>query len=125
MPPNSTFEEHRLRLEETRLALDNSFARKWLPTLATLMVGVIAAMFSYIQQQASIEETNRTRIEAKAKEEREWGFKVIEMYLSNREHFDLTKDPEAAASNLRVLAAVAPTAVRSVLNTEMFERFPF
>jgi len=113
-----TFEERRLRLEEMRLALDHSFARKWLPTMATIMVGIIAGMFSYVQQQASIEETKRARIEAKAKDEREWGFKVIEMYFSNRELFDLTKNPEASALNLRVLAAVAPTAVQGVLSAE-------
>jgi hypothetical protein len=33
---------------------------------------------------------------------------VIEMYFSKRELFDLTKNPEQAGSNLRVLAAVAP-----------------
>ncbi len=114
-----TPEERRLRIDERRLELDHSFARKWLPTLATLMVGVIAAMFSYVQQQASIEETKRARIESKAKEEHSWGIKVIEMYFSNHDLFDLNKDPETAASNLRVLAAVAPTAVQGVLNVEL------
>ena len=116
--PQPTFEERRLRLEEMRLALDHSFARKWLPTLATLMVGLIAAMFSYVQQQNSLEETKRARIEAQAKDEREWGFKVIEMYFSRRELFDLMKNSETATLNLRVLAAVAPTAVQGVLNAE-------
>jgi hypothetical protein len=37
-----SIEERRLRLDEKRLLLDNTFARKWLPTLATLMVGLIA-----------------------------------------------------------------------------------
>lgn len=111
-------EERRLRLEEARLFLDNSFARKWLPTLVTLMVGLIAAMFSYVQQQNAIQATERARIEAQAKDEREWGFKVIEMYFSKRELFDLTKTPEQAALNLRVLAAVAPTAVQGVLSAE-------
>jgi hypothetical protein len=78
------------------------------------MVGLIAAMFTYIQQLA----TERARIEAVAKDEREWGFKVIEMYFTKRELFDLTKNPEQAALNLRVLAAVAPTAVQGVLNAE-------
>ena len=107
-----TLEEQRFRLEKRRLDLDHSFARKWLPT----MVGVIAGMFGYVQQQASIEETKRAGIEVKVKDEREWGFKVIEMYFSNRELFDLTKNPEAAALNLRVLAAVAPA--RSARCTE-------
>jgi hypothetical protein len=113
-----SFDERRLRIDEKRFFLDNSFARKWLPTLATLMVGLIAGMFSYVQQQNSIQATERARIEAKSKDEREWGFKVIEMYFSNRELFDLSKNPEQAGSNLRVLAAVAPTAVQGVLNAE-------
>lgn len=114
-----TLEERRLRLEEMRLALDHSFARKWLPTLATLMVGVIAGMFSYVQQKNSLEETERSLIEAKEKSKREWGFKVIEMYFSRRELFDLTKNSETAAINLRVLAAVAPDAVQGVLSAEL------
>lgn len=111
-------EERRLRIDEMRLLLDNSFARKWLPTLVTLMVGLIAGMFSYVQQQNAIQATERTRIEAQAKDEREWGFKVIEMYFSKRELFDLTKNTEQAELNLRVLSAVAPTAVQGVLNAE-------
>ena len=47
------------------------------------------------------------------------GFKVIEMYFSERELFDLSKNPEHAESNLRVLAAVAPTAVQGVLSVEL------
>jgi hypothetical protein len=116
--PQPSLEERRLRLEEGRLALDHSFARKWLPTVATITVGLIAGMFSYVQQQDSSEQTARARIEANAKDEREWGFKVIEMYFSKREIFDLTKNSEQGASNLRVLAAVAPAAVQGVLNAE-------
>ncbi|MBW2480731.1 MAG: hypothetical protein JRF38_12135 [Deltaproteobacteria bacterium] len=116
--PQIPIEERRLLIDEGRLRLDNSFARKWLPTLATLMVGLIAAMFSYVQQQNSIQATERARIEAKIKDEREWGFKVIEMYFNKHVLFDLTKNPEQAGSNLRVLAAVAPTAVQGVLNAE-------
>src|SRR5260370_33639462 len=104
-------EERRLRLDEKRLLLDNTFAKKWLPTLATLMVGLIAGMFSYVQQQNAIQTTERARIEAQSKDEREWGFKVIEMYFTKRELFDLSKNSEQAASNLRVLAAVTPTAL--------------
>jgi hypothetical protein len=111
-------EERRLRLDEQRLHLDDSFARKWLPTLVTLMVGLIAGMFSYVQQQNAIQATERARIEAQAKDEHEWGVKVIEMYFNRRELFDLKANTEQAALNLRVLAAVAPTAVQGVLNAE-------
>ncbi|CAD6881754.1 hypothetical protein [Methylomonas albis] len=111
-------EERRVCLDEKRFLLDNSFAKKWLPTLVTLMAGFIASMFSYVQQQSAIQTTERARIEAQAKEEREWGFKVIEMYFSKSELFDLTKNAEQAALNLRVLAAVAPKAVQGVLNAE-------
>jgi hypothetical protein len=116
-----SIEERRLRLDEKRLLLDNSFARKWLPTLVTLMAGLIAGMFSYVQQQNAIQATERARIEAAAKDKREWGFKVVEMYFTKRELFDLTKNPEQASLNLSVLAAVAPTAVQGVLNVERFK----
>jgi hypothetical protein len=113
-----SLDERRLRIEETRLALEYSFARKWLPTLATLMVGLIAGMFSYVQQHAATEETARARIDAEAKDKREWGFKIVDMYFNKRDLFDLTKSPDAAESNLRVLVAVAPDAVQGVLNAE-------
>lgn len=111
-------EEKRLRLDEKRFLLDNSFARKWLPTLATLMVGLIAVLFGYVQKQNEIQATERARYEAQINDEREWGFKVIDMYFSKHEFFDLTKNSEQAALNLRVLAAVAPKAVQGVLNAE-------
>lgn len=113
-----TVEEKRLALDEHRLELDRSFARKWLPTLATVMVGLVAAIFGYVQQRIAAESTERTRIESKSKDEREWGFKVVEMYFNKRELFDLTKNAEQATANLRVLAAVAPTAVQGLLNAE-------
>jgi hypothetical protein len=75
-------------------------------------------MFSYVQQQNAIQATKRAQIEAQAKDEREWAFKVIEMYFTKRGLFDLTKNSGQATSNLRVLAAVAPTAVQGVLNAE-------
>jgi len=78
-------EERRLRIDENRLISDNSFSKKWLPTLVTLMVGLIAGMFSYVQQYSASQATVRARLEASFKAEREWGFKVIEMYFSKRE----------------------------------------
>jgi hypothetical protein len=127
--PQPSLEDRRLLLEEGKLALDSSFARKWLPTIATVTVGLIAGMFSIVQQHAANQQTERAsiearakdqlaRIETKAKDDREWGFKVVEMYFSKREMFDLTKNAEQAESNLRVLAAVAPGAVQGVLNAE-------
>jgi hypothetical protein len=55
-----TIEEQRLALDERRLELDRSFARKWLPTLATVMVGLVATIFGYVQQQVAVEATERT-----------------------------------------------------------------
>lgn len=114
----ASVDEQRLALDERRLELDRSFARKWLPTLATVMVGLVATIFGYVQQRLAAESTERTRIESKSKDEREWGFKVVEMYFNKRELFDLTKNAEQATANLRVLAAVAPTAVQGLLDAE-------
>lgn len=113
-----SIEERRLRLDEIRLLQDNSFAKKWLPMLVTLMVGLIAGMFSWVQQQKALQATAQVRIQEQAKDEREWGFKVVEMYFSKRDLFDLSKNSDEAASNLRVLAVVAPKAVQGVLNAE-------
>lgn len=116
--PRSGADERHLRIEEQRLALDRSFARKWLPTLVTLTVGAVAAIFGFVEHQGSIEETKRAAFEARVKDEHEWGAQVVQMYFQNRELFDLAKNPETAVLNLRVLATVAPTAVRGVLDAE-------
>lgn len=111
-------DERRLTLEARRVELEGSFARKWLPTIATIMVAFVATVFGYVQQKNASEATERARIEARAKDEREWGFKVVEMYFAKRDMFDLTKNSVQATANLRVLAAVAPTAVQGLLNAE-------
>ena len=114
----SAIEERRFKLDEERLRLESSFARKWLPTLATMMVGFVAAVFGYVEHHKTLETTERTRIETTAKDEREWGFRVVEMYLNKRELFDLMQNPDQAAANLRFLYAVAPNVVQSVFDTE-------
>jgi hypothetical protein len=124
-----TPEERRLALEEKRLALENSFAKKWLPTLATAMVPLVIGIIGYFQyldskqvtertQIQQREETERARLEAEQKDEREWGFKIVTLYLTNRDIFDLRKNPDQASTNLKVFAVVAPQAVKSVLDAE-------
>lgn len=114
----SGLEEKRLALDETRLRLDQSFAKKYLPALVTVVAGLIAAMFSFVQHQSSLEETKRAQIAANERSEREYGFKVLDMYFTQHDLFDLAENPEQAARNLRVLAALAPAAVRGVLLAE-------
>jgi hypothetical protein len=129
-----SMEERRFTLDEERLRLDSSFARKWLPTLGTLVVGLWAAVFGWVQYnntqaQAAAAKNDAghkeelARIEAHAKDEREWGFKVVEMYFNKRELFDLTQNRDQALANLQVLTAVAPTAVQGLLNAER-DRIP-
>lgn len=113
-----SIDERKLELDQQRLRLESSFARKWFPTLATVMVGLVASIFGCVQQQNAVQATQRVQIEARSKDEREWGFKVVEMYLTNRKLFDLTSNPELADANLRVLAAVAPATVQGLLNAE-------
>jgi hypothetical protein len=124
-----TPEERRLSLEEKRLALENSFATKWFPTLATAMVPLVIGIIGFFQYLDSRQVTERTRIQQRAeterarmeaaqKDEREWGFKIVTMYFSNRDIFDLRKNPDQASTNLKVFAVVAPKAVKSVLDAE-------
>lgn len=125
----STSEERRLSLEEKRFALENSFAKKWLPTLVTAVIPLVTGIigcFQYLDSRQVTERirieqraaTDRARIEAATKDEREWGFKVVEMYFSKRDMFDMVKNPDQAAANLKIFAVVAPQAVKSVLDTE-------
>ena len=116
--PVPSVEERRLALETQRVALEGSFARKWLPTIATVVIGSSAALLGYVQNKVSNEATERARMEARSKDEREWGFKIVEMYFQKRELFDLSKNPEQASANLKVLVAVAPKAVQGLLSAE-------
>jgi hypothetical protein len=112
-------EERKLELDERRFQLENSFARKWLPTVGTIVIGFVATVFGYVQSQNASQATERFRIEAKSKDEHDWAVKVVEMYLTKRDLFDLTTNPEQATANLQVLAAVAPAAVKGLLNAEL------
>jgi hypothetical protein len=116
--PQLTIEERRIRLDEQRLNLESSFARKWLPALVTLMAGLIAAMIGIFQQRIAADASERASAQLKEKNEHDWGVKVIEMYLNKRELFDLTKNADQAGTNLSVLAAVAPKAVQDVFEAE-------
>jgi hypothetical protein len=82
------------------------------------MVGLIAVIFGYVEQDSQSQQTDRARIEAKARDSLAWAFKVVEMYFDKRELFDLTKNTDQASSNLRVLISAAPTTVQGVLNAE-------
>jgi hypothetical protein len=116
--PGPSVDERRLAIEEKLLALERSFARKWLPTLATVVIGLSAGLLGYVQNKVSNDATERARTEARSKDEREWGFKVVEMYFQKRDLFDLSKNSEQASANLKVLVAVAPTAVQGLLSAE-------
>lgn len=116
--PAPSIDERRLDIDTQRLRLESSFARKWLPTVATAVIGFSAALLGFIQNKISNDATERSRNEARLKDEREWGFKVVEMYFEKRELFDLGKHPDQAAANLKVLVAVAPTAVQGLLSAE-------
>jgi hypothetical protein len=118
----ASLEARRLELDEKRLELENSFARKWFPTLATMIAGVVATLLSFgVTERARIDArtaTQSTEFEAKKKDEREWGIKVVELYLDKRDLFDLARKPDQAGANLRMLAVVAPEAVKGVLDAE-------
>jgi hypothetical protein len=117
--PSLTPEERHLRLEEQRVKLDQSFAKKWLPTLAVLTVAFVAGIFGYVQQSINAGATDRATIEAKKRSEFEWGFKTIELYVTKQDEFNMAKDPERASKNLQALAAVAPDVVKGLLNAEL------
>ncbi len=114
-----THEEKRIRLEEQRVQLEQSFAKKWLPTLAVLTVAFVAGIFGYVQQKINAGATDRATIEAINRNQLEWGFKAIELYVMKQEQFDMARDPERASKNLQALAAVAPDVVKGVLNAEL------
>jgi hypothetical protein len=113
-----TPEERRLSLEEKQLALENSFAKKWFPTLATAMVPLVIGIIGAFQYLDSKQVTERAKIQQRAEDEREWGFKIVTLYLTNRDMFDFRKNPGQASTNLQVFAFVAPNVVKSVLDAE-------
>lgn len=114
-----SIEERKVELEERRLRAENSFARKWLPTLVTLTIALATAVFGYLQFRDTTIRSDSARIDTRAKDEREWGFKAVELYLTKREAFDLSADPARAQANIVMLAAVAPDAVKGMLSAEV------
>lgn len=114
----SSLEERRLRLEERRLSHEESFPKKWLPTIVTLSLGVVAACFSYVQHANAELDARERNSEIKAQNEREWGMRTVDIYFEKQHLFDFSKDPERAGSNLRVLITVAPDIVANVLESE-------
>lgn len=113
-----SFEERRIVLDEQRLALDNSFARKWWPTVATLVAAAIGGLFAWVQTYQAAQETQRARYDAETRELHEWQTRIANLYFDRRELFDVTKNPDAADSNLRILIAVAPPDVQGILIKE-------
>jgi hypothetical protein len=141
-------EERRLLLDaykadvdSRKVELDSSFARKWFPTIATVTAGLVAGFFSLVQQWNALEATRQTQIRADSaadlarenaraeaereatRKEREWGFKIIEMYFDKGSLFDIAKNSEAAERNLKALSSVAPDVVRGILVAEI-DRIP-
>lgn len=104
----SGIEERRLKLDQERLRLESSFARKWLPGLAAIVVAFVAGSFTYVEHRKTEEAAARSHEETRAKDEREWRLKVVEMYFNKREIFDLTRNRDQAEDNLRILFAIAP-----------------
>jgi hypothetical protein len=101
----------------------------------------VAGVFGFIQQQVTVRsaehaaieaqsqneraaiearsQNERAAIEARSQKEIEWGLKVVDLYMTNSEKFDVKKHPEQASRNLQMLARVAPVAVQGVLNAEI------
>ena len=118
-PTPLTPDERMAKVEELRLELEKSFAKKWFPTIVALTVAFVAGVFGFIQQQLTVGATTQATMETKSHNEHEWGFEVVQLYVTRQELFDITKNPEHASKNLQVLAAVAPDVVQSVLNAEL------
>jgi hypothetical protein len=105
-------------LEENRLRYENSFARKWFPTLAVIAVPVTTVIFSSFQYLDSRQQTQREKIQAAFEKDRDWRYKTVDFYFSRRNDFDLIKNPQQAARNLQVLAIFAPAEVARILSVE-------
>jgi hypothetical protein len=122
----SEVETRRIDIEEAKLALESSFAKKWAPTIVSLLIAWITASLTYIQVHSADESTKTAmqatqlaRIQEQERSEREYGLKVMERYLSKPDLFDMTSNAEQAKLNLQMLTALAPIAVSGVLSAEL------
>jgi hypothetical protein len=113
-----SLEERRLLLEENRLRYENSFARKWFPTLAIVAVPLTTFIFSSFQYLDSRQQTQREKLQAASEKDREWRYKTVDFYFSRRNDFDLVKNPLQASRNLQVLSIFAPAEVARILSVE-------
>jgi hypothetical protein len=113
-----SLDERRLLLEEKRLAYENSFARKWFPTLAILAVPLTTFIFSSFQYLDSRLQAQREKLQALSEKDREWRYKTVDFYFSRRNDFDLVMNPQQVSRNLQVLSIFAPAEVARILNVE-------
>ncbi len=113
-----SLDERRLLLEENRLRYENSFARKWFPTLAIIAVPLTTFIFSSFQYLDSRLQTQREKRQEASEKDREWRYKTVDFYFSRRNDFDLVKNPQQASRNLQVLSIFAPAEVARILSVE-------
>jgi hypothetical protein len=113
-----SLDERRLLLEENRLRYENSFARKWFPTLAIIAVPLTTFIFSAFQYLDSRLQAQREKRQAASEKDREWRYKTVDFYFSRRNDFDLVKNPQQASRNLQVLSIFAPAEVARILSVE-------
>ena len=113
-----SLDERRLLLEENRLRYENSFARKWFPTLAIIAVPLTTFIFSSFQYLDSRLQTQREKRQAASEKDREWRYMTVDFYFSRRNDFDLVKNPQQASRNLQVLSIFAPAEVARILSVE-------
>lgn len=113
-----SLDERRLLLEENRLKYENSFARKWFPTLAIIAVPLTTLIFSTFQYLDSRLQAQREKSQAASEKDREWRYKTVDFYFSRRNDFDLVKNPQQASRNLQVLSIFAPAEVARILSVE-------
>ncbi len=119
-------EERKVRLEEGKLALEQSFAKKWGSFVigASVTAGVAILTIGMNTYQSSIARDDRLSAEKLAQaqadethqqQKGQWGINVLQLYITHPEGFDPVKSPETARNNMTALALSAPDVMRPIL----------
>lgn len=134
--PSLSLEERKLALEARKLALDESFPRKWGPTLSgfagTILVALITTAGTFILSngqekgrreaaQREIQETQRTEIREEARRRTENARAALTLYFDHLADMNPDSNPQAL-DHMKLVSAVADAPSVQAIFDQMFRR---
>lgn len=125
-----SLEERKFELELEKFKYEKSITKFLLTVSVPISLCFVTTGFGFVQWHSQREETKRLEaqrnsrlieesVAARERDQREWGIKIIELYLTKRDLFDFNKNPDTASVNLSALQSISPAVVAGMLRAEL------